>query len=559
MAPGHGSQSSSRENNSQNHVAQNHDRFGHDFVLMILFLSKLVSMTVRTRFAPSPTGYLHIGGVRTALFNWLYARQHKGQFILRIDDTDAERNRPEALQPILDGFKWLGINWDEGPEIGGPYGPYFQAQRSHLYREAVLKLLETGHAYPCYMTKEEIEVLRKAAEASKQSYVHRGKDRDRAPADAVRLFHEKPASIRLKVPENRTVVVADQICGDVVVQTNLIGDPVIARSDGSALYNFATVVDDIGLRITHIIRAKEHLSNTPVQVLVYEAMGVAPPVFAHVPVVNAPNSNKKLSKRDAHKFVTADVIATLRAVHAVPGEWSDEQIKKNESLNPVMVEYYRILGFLPEALINYFGRLGWSLDDKTEIMSLETMIANFGFKRVNDSPASFDPTKLHWVAGEYMRMAPVERKVDGVIPILERAGLLGETIDREKVARVVQACGDRLKIYADVLTYGAFFFRPPQYDAKAVKQRLHKEGIADRLREFADVLKETEPFDVPTLEAKLHTFSESKQVKGGDLNHALRVATTGVMIGPGVFECLVILGKDETLRRIETALLLPRT
>jgi glutamyl-tRNA synthetase len=557
-------------------------------------------MTIRTRFAPSPTGYLHIGGVRTALFNWLYARKHGGQFILRIDDTDVERNRPEALQPILDGFKWLGINWDEGPEVGGPHGPYFQAERGGLYRAAAMKLLESGHAYPCYMTKEEIDALRKEAESAKQSYVHRGKDRNLDPADAVRRYREMPASIRLKVPENRTVVIDDQIAGKVEVQASTISDPVIARSDGSALYNFATVVDDAAMRITHIIRAKEHLSNTPVQVLVYEAMGIAPPVFAHVPVVNAPNSSKKLSKRDAHKFVTPEVIAMLRAVHAVPADWTDEQIKKNESLNPVMVEFYRVMGYLPEALINYFGRLGWSLDDKTEIMPLETMIANFGFERVNTSPASFDPAKLHWVAGEYMKTAALERKVDGVIPILERAGLLpplsprysggrgaggeggegpcktdtpqagtpaplplstggegGNAIDRAKIAKVVTACGDRLKVFADVLNYGAFFFRDPQYDAKAVKQRLHKERIPAALREFAEVLKGLEPFDVPTLEAKLLAFSEAKQLKGGDLNHALRVATTGVMIGPGVFECLVILGKAETLRRIDMALALP--
>ena len=515
-------------------------------------------MTVRTRFAPSPTGYLHIGGVRTALFNWLYARKNGGQFILRIDDTDAERNRPEALQPILDGFQWLGINWDEGPGVGGPYGPYFQSQRGPIYRDAAMKLIESGHAYPCYMGKEEIDAAKKQAESEKRNYVHRGVDRSLSPDEAMRRYTEKSASIRLKVPEGRTIVVDDQICGKVEVQANLIGDPVILRSDGSALYNFATVVDDIALKITHIIRAKEHLSNTPGQVLAYEAMGVAPPVFAHVPVVNAPNSSKKLSKRDAHKFVTPDVVAMLRAVHAVPADWADEQVKKNETLNPVMVEFYRVMGYLPEALINYLGRLGWSLDDKTEIMSLETMLANFDFDRVNDSPASFDPQKLLWVAGEYMKTAPIERKVDGVIPILHRAALIGDHPDRDRIAQVVTACGDRLKVFGDVLNYGAFFFRAPQYDAKAVKQRLHKEGMLDALREFAEVLKSTEPFDVPTLEAKLQAFSETKQMKAGDLNHALRVATTGVMIGPGVFECLVIFGKDETLRRIETALELQR-
>jgi glutamyl-tRNA synthetase len=409
------------------------------------------------------------------------------------------------------------------------------------------------------MAKEEVEVLRKQAEGEKRNYVHRGKDRTLAPQDALRLFHEKPATIRLKVPDDRTVVIDDQICGKVEVQSNLIGDPVIARSDASALYNFATVVDDAAMKITHIIRAKEHLSNTPTQVLVYEAMGIAPPVFAHVPVVNAPGSSKKLSKRDAHKFVTPDVIAMLRAVHAVPAEWTDEQIKKNESLNPVMVEYYRILGYLPEALINYFGRLGWSLDDKTEIMSLETMRTNFGFERVNQSPASFDPQKLHWVAGEYTKVAAIERRIDGVIPILQRAGLIGTQIDRERITQVVNACGERLKVLSDVLTYGAFFFRDPIYEAKAVKQRLHKDGMPELLRAFAEVLKNAEPFDVPTLEAELQEFSAAKQAKAGDLNHSLRVATTGVMIGPGVFECLVIFGKAETLRRIDIALQIPKT
>src|SRR5437588_1339814 len=227
-------------------------------------------MTVRTRFAPSPTGYLHIGGVRTALFNWLFARRHGGKFILRIDDTDAERNRPEALQPILDGFRWLGITWDEGPEAGGAYGPYFQSQRGKFYRDAALKLIDAGHAYPDYMTKEELDGLRKRAEAEKRSYVHRAPNRD-APAPVQHeQYSARPTTVRLKVPAGRTIVVDDLIAGPVETQSDLISDPVILRADGSALYNFATVVDDAAMQITHVVRAKEHLSNTPVQVLVYE-------------------------------------------------------------------------------------------------------------------------------------------------------------------------------------------------------------------------------------------------------------------------------------------------
>ncbi|MCI0738791.1 MAG: glutamate--tRNA ligase, partial [Gemmataceae bacterium] len=501
-------------------------------------------------------------GVRTALFNWLFARRHGGQFILRIDDTDAERNRPEALQPILDGFRWLGINWDEGPDVGGPYGPYFQAQRKDLYYQAAMRLLETGHAYPCYRTKEELDAERKEAEKAKKSYIHRGEHRNTPPAECVRLYRQKPALVRLKVPEGRSVIIDDLIAGKVEVQTEAIGDPVILRADGSALYNFATAVDDIHLKITHVIRAKEHLSNTPVQVLVYEALGASLPKFAHVPVVNAPGSNKKLSKRDAKKFMTPEIVAKLRAVHAVPAEWTDEQVMNQETLNPVMVAFYQALGYLPAALVNYFGRLGWSLDDKTEIIPLEDMIKHFGLERVNNSPAAFDPEKLLWLAGEYMRMLPLEDKVEGVIPFLRRAELIGDSVDEAthiKIRRVVEACGDRLKVYSDIFQYGAFFFRDPVYDPQAVQKRLRKEGAAEQLRNISDELDRITPFEHAELESRLKQYCEANNLKIADLNHVLRVATTGVTIGPGVFEILAVLGKVETQRRIGTALELVRT
>src|SRR5262249_37583665 len=427
-------------------------------------------MTMRTRFAPSPTGYLHIGGVRTALFNWLLTRQQGGRFVLRIDDTDAERNKAEALQPILDGFRWLGITWDEGPEVGGPYGPYFQSQRNHLYVEAAMKLLESGHAYPDYLSKEQLDAERKAAEKEKKAYVHRGPHRNTPPAECVRLYREKPTTIRLKVPERRTIAIEDLIRGRVEWQSDLIGDPVILRADGRALYNFATVVDDIAMQITDVIRAAEHLDNTKTQVLAYEALGAPLPRFAHIPVVNEPaprpgaayppgvkppNPNKKLSKREMAKFLTPDVRAKLHAVG-----WTDEQISSRDDLNPATIAFYRELGYLPAGLVNYLGRLGWSLDDKTEIIGLEGMIAKFSLDRVNDSPASFDPDKLLWVCGEYMRVLPLEQKIDGVIPFLRKAGCLGEAVDgatRARVGRVVEACGDRLKIFSDILLYGTFF------------------------------------------------------------------------------------------------------
>jgi nondiscriminating glutamyl-tRNA synthetase len=526
-----------------------------------------MSTPIRTRFAPSPTGYLHIGGVRTALFNWLLTRRLGGQFILRIDDTDAERNKAEALQPILDGFRWLGINWDEGPEVGGPYGPYFQSQRNHLYLEAALKLLETGRAYPDYVAKEQLDAERKAAEKAKKPYVHRGPHRETPAAECVRLYRAQPTTLRLKVPPGQTVAIEDLIRGPVQWDSNLIGDPVILRADGSALYNFATVVDDVGMKITHVIRAAEHLANTTTQVMIYEALGAAKPHFAHIPVVNEPapkpgiayapgvkppNPNKKLSKREMAKFLTPDVRAKLHAVG-----WTDEQINSRDDLNPATVAFYRELGYLPAGLVNYLGRLGWSLDDKTEIIPIQEMIAHFSLERVNQSPASFDPEKLLWVAGETMRLLPLEQKIVGVIPFLRKMGCLSDTVDdamRARIGKVVEVCGDRLKVFSDILMYGSFFFKPPVYDPAALAKRLHKDGIPALVGDFAAQLPAIDPFDAPTLEAKARAFCDARGAKIGDLNHGLRVATTGVMVGPGMFDILSILGPAESLRRIETAL-----
>jgi len=510
-------------------------------------------MTIRTRFAPSPTGYLHIGGVRTALFNWLLTRRHGGKFILRIDDTDMERNKAEALQPILDGFKWLGLHWDEGPEAGGPYGPYFQSQRHDRYFAAAMKLLESGHAYPDYMTKEQLDADRKAAELAKRPYVHRGPHRDTPADECVRLFREKPTTLRFKIPTGQSAVVEDLICGHCEQKTDLIGDPVILRADGRALYNFASVVDDVDMQITHVIRAREHLSNTYVQVLVFAALGAAMPQFGHVPVINEPNSNKKLSKRDMKKFLTPEIRAKLHAIG-----YSDEQIESRDDLNPVTVAFYREMGYLPAAVVNYLGRLGWSLDDKSEYIPLDQMIANFGLERVNDSPARFDPDKLYWLAGEYMKELKLADKVAGCLPFLQRAKLVGDAPsadELQKLERILTASAERIKLFSDILTYGAPFFRAdPVYEPKAVEKRLKKPGAADLLSEFRSRLQSASPFDAPTLDKSLHDFCTEKGLKVGELVHPLRVATTGVEVGIGLFDALAILGRDEALRRIDLAL-----
>lgn len=510
-------------------------------------------MTVRTRFAPSPTGYLHIGGVRTALFNWLLAKRHGGQFILRIDDTDLERNRPEALQPILDGFRWLGIQWDEGPEVGGPFGPYYQSQKLERYREVARGLVASGWAYPDTQSKEALDVARKAAEAAKQPYVHRGPERDWTVEQCLATLATRELPIRLKVPLGERLVLNDLIRGRVEWQADVIGDPVILRADGRALYNFATVVDDVDLRISHVVRAEEHLTNTSVQLLVYRALGAPLPAFGHVPVVCEPNSRKKLSKRDMKKFVTPDIRGKLKLIG-----FTDAEIDAKDDLNPATVAYYRETGYLPAALVNYLGRLGWSLDDKSEVIPLDQMIANFGLDRVKDSAASFDPDKLYWLAGEYMRHLPLLERVSGALPFLQRANLLPRQPDAQalaKVERVVEACGERLKLFSDILTYGSFFFaKAPSYDAAALKKRVFKEGMPDALRQLGQRLSELNPFGKAELEKLLAEFCQVKNLKPADLNHALRVATTGVPVGPGLFDCLEILGKEEILKRIDLAL-----
>ena len=467
---------------------------------------------VRARFAPSPTGYLHIGGVRTALFNWLLVKRYGGQFILRIDDTDSERNKPEALQPILDGFRWLGIQWDEGPEVGGPLGPYFQSQRLEGYKEAAHKLVQEGKAYPCLLSPEELKAEREAAERAKKPYIHRGPGRNLAPEEALKLVLEgKP--VRLKVTEGRKIVLEDLIRGRVEWDADLLGDPVILRGDGRALYNFATVVDDAAMQITHVVRAAEHLSNTAVQLVAFEALGVAQPRFAHVPVVNEPNSKKKLSKRDMAKFVTTEIKSKLMSIGHTA-----EQIAARDDLNPATVAFYRELGYLPEGLVNYLGRLGWSLDDHSEIIPIDLMTANFSLERViwgeNESPARL-----------------------------------------EQLRRVITASGDRLKLFSDILQYGLPILRPSvAYDEKSFAKRVTKEGVPGHLAEFIDKLAALPDFEAATLEDALKAHATDKGFNPSLLIHGLRVSTTGIEVGAGVYDILSILGKDESIRRVRNAL-----
>jgi len=484
-------------------------------------------MSVRTRFAPSPTGYLHIGGVRTALFNWLLARHHGGQFLVRIDDTDQQRHVDEAVGKILDGFRWMGMDWDEGPEVGGPHGPYFQSQRKALYRAAADRLVASGHVYRDYSTEPERAADKALADKEKRAYRFRRKEH--TPAELAQFEAEgRPYALRFQVPAGRVLVLDDLIKGPVEFATEEIGDFVIVRPDGSPLYNFASVVDDTDMRITHVVRAEEHLSNTFPQLLLFEALGAPLPSFAHIPYVAEPGSRSKMSKRKLAEYEKQGIL--------------------------VYLHQYMERGYLPDAMLNYLSRLGWSFDGTQEIFARAELIEKFGLDRVNSSPASHDQDKLFWIQSEWMKNLPLDDKVAGCLPYLEREGLVHSPLDeatRTRLEAVIVALGDRLKVFSDIIKLGRFFFSDTlTYDPEAVKKRLKKEGVPQLLRELDQVLAEAEPYDLATLEKVVHDYSERSGRKIGDVVNPLRVATTGQGVGPGLYDCLVLLGRDSCRSRL---------
>lgn len=515
---------------------------------------------VRVRIAPSPTGALHLGLVRTALYNWLFARQHHGRFILRIDDTDQQRNMAEVLQPILDGLRWLGIDWDEGPEVGGPNAPYFQSQRTESHRAAVEALLASGHAYYDYATTEEIAAERQASLQSKEG-VFRYSRRWMAetPADRARFEAEgRKGSVRLKMPTTGTLVIDDMVRGRVEFEWAREQDHVVQRADGSPLYHLASIIDDHDMGITHIIRAEEHLSNTPRQVFILQTLGYPVPKFAHLPFVAEPGSHNKLSKRKLKEYLKnrdfADLVARGNKIAATL-----KLATGPDTFSPVVVDFYRQSGFLPEAIVNYMALLGWALDDKTEDFTREELVRSFSLERVNKSPASFDPGKLMAFEVRHMLALPVERRVDICLPFLQQAGLIPTEANgavRVKVARIIEAAGDRIKVAGDILDYSDFLVADDglAYDEKAFSKEFGKPEVAALLGKLGGRLAAAEPFDAVTLERLLQEFVEAEGVKVGQVIHALRLAVTGKTVGFGLYETLAILGRDSVLARIGRAL-----
>jgi glutamyl-tRNA synthetase len=514
---------------------------------------------VRTRFAPSPTGYLHIGGVRTALFNWLFARKHGGQFILRIDDTDQQRNVEEALQPILDGLRWLGIDWDEGPEVGGPFAPYYQSQRSDRYRAAVERLLASGHAYDDYATTEELQAERTAAEQEKRQFRYSRRFMAETPADRARFEAEgRQAVVRLKMPTEGALVLDDLVRGRVEFDWAREQDHVIQRTDGSCLYHLANVVDDHDFEISHVIRAEEHLSNTPRQVFIVEALGYPRPIYAHLPFVAEPGSRTKLSKRKLDKYLKNRDFAQLVEHGRKIAEAIGHPIEA-DAFNPVIVDFYQTVGYLPEAIINYMALLGWSLDDKTEHFSCQELIDSFSLERVNKAPASFDPKKLSAFEDWHFQQLPIEKKIVLTTPFLEKAGLIAMPSSADQSAvleKVIVAAGDRIKVAGDVLAFPEFFQNddPLAYDEQAFEKHLREGDGSALLAKFRERLATVEPFDVPTLESLMQGFVADEQIKIGQIIHPVRVAVTGKSVGLGLFDTLAILGQQRCLRRIDRAM-----
>ncbi len=517
-------------------------------------------MTIRTRFAPSPTGYLHIGGVRTALFNYLLAKQAGGQFLLRIDDTDQQRNVEAALRPILDGFRWLGLQWDEGPDVNGPYAPYFQSQRLEHYQRAAEQLLASGHAYKDYARTEELAEAKAIAEKEGKAFIYDRKFMANTPEQAAAFEAEgRTAVVRLKMPREGQCTFHDLIRGDCSFEWADEQDHVIQRADGTCLYHLASVVDDHDFRITHVVRAVEHLPNTPRQVFIAQSLGYPLPIYAHLPYVAEPGGSAKLSKRKLDKYLKQKDFATLFNLGDSIAKKANLQTTP-ETFNPVVVDFYRETGFLPQAILNYLLLLGWSLDDSTEHFSLEDAIKHFSLERVNKAPASFDPQKLLAFQARWMSELDTKKKVAMVLPYLQQAGWIPNPPPcsiSEHLTRVVTAAADRIKVAGDILQFDEFFLPDDQFslDPTAFQKRIVGEPQAiEMLRACKTIIENQTTWETASLEADIKTMTETANVKLGVCINALRIALTGKPSGVGVFDAFAILGKQSALARIDRAI-----
>lgn len=466
--------------------------------------------SLRVRFAPSPTGFLHIGGARTALFNWLLARGQGGTYVLRIEDTDLERSKPEFEAQILRDLGWLGLDWDEGPGVGGPYAPYRQTERTDHYLPFVQRLLDTGHAYRCDCSNERLDALREEQTARKEKPGYDGRCRDRGLGPDC-----GPHVVRFRTPREGTLTVDDMVKGPVEFDLSEFDDMVVLRSDGSPIYNFVVVIDDLEMKISHVLRGDDHLNNTPKQIMLYEALGAETPRFGHLPLILGPDGSR-LSKRHGATSVGS----------------------------------YRDMGILPEALLNYLARLGWSHGDQ-EVFSKDELVEAFNVDGIGKSGGRWDMDKLTWLNQVWIKRLAVDDLAERARPFFEALGL---AVDG-RLALAVGTLRERARTLVELAEMGRFYFVDDaalSYDPEAVEKFLKPEARA-QLGLLAEALSTEERWEIDALEAAMGRFLEAHGLKLGKVAQPVRVAITGQKVGPGVFETLVALGRERSLARLRLA------
>ena len=479
---------------------------------------------VRVRFAPSPTGPFHIGGARSALFNYLLARKTGGKLILRIEDTDRERSTPESEENIKAALKWLGMDWDEGVDVGGPNGPYHQMERLDIYKKYTDKLLAEGKAYYCYCTDEELEEERQSLIKEGKMPRYMGKCRHLTEEQIAKCKAEgRKPTVRFRVPADQQILVRDMVRGDVVFDSNNIGDFVIVKSDGIPTYNYAVVIDDALMHITHVIRAEEHLSNTPRQCLVYDALGFKKPTFGHISLILG-KDHTKMSKRHG----------------------------------ATSVDQYRQLGYLPEAIINYLTMLGWDPGDDREIYTLEETVKLFELEQMSKKAAIYDTKKLTWMNGQYLSELPLEKILPDAKPFFVKDGLVTEewfndAANEAYFEKLVDVVRVRVKTLQEVADASAYFFKDvEEYDEKGVAKHFKAENIPV-LEQCIAAIKADDVYDLASTEAAYNKIAADNGLALGKVIHPTRLALTGRTVSPGMFDVMVLLGKEKTLARLEKA------
>jgi len=540
-----------------------------------------VSENVVTRFAPSPTGYLHVGGARTALFNWLWARRTGGKFILRIEDTDLKRNTPTATRQVMDDLRWLGIEWDEGPEVGGPNGPYLQSQRLDIYNRCIRQLLDQGRAYYCFETGEELGAMRAEAEAQKKGFVYRRPECLPSDQDAEKARAEgRDVTVRFAMPQSGPIVVKDVIRGEISFDPAELGDFIIQKSDGFPTYNFAVVVDDYLMQITHVIRGQEHLMNTPSQQALWEALfpDRPAPQYAHMSVTVS-DTGGKLSKRERPQTLRTAIAATkdvdidkLAAVGSITPDEVRAFLKGETTPDmPVvdaMAEYLGVhlpeinivdffrSGYLPETMVNFLALLGWNPGDQREILTRDELIRSFDLSRLTKSNSLFDRKKLLAFNTEHLRLTPPEKVLQHFKAYLKHVSSPVQQADDALLARIIKLC-EGARTFEDIERKSVFVFLEDEqieFEEKAVQKVLMKDRALEILRQVRAELAALPELSEQAIEEMLRRLAEARQVGLGKVAQPLRVALCGTTISLPIFDSVSLLGRERTLKRIDLTL-----